>query len=85
MTSMKEKLQWYARHKPNEWTSIQTTGPHDTDELIELLLNDDIPMETATVRESKYVDWMAVEDIDDFPEKILTELKKKHQISKYLT
>ena len=79
MTSMKEKLQWYARHKPNEWTSIQTTGPHDTDELIELLLNDDIPMETATVRESKYVDWMAVEDIDDFPEKILTELKKKHQ------
>ena len=65
----------------------QISGPHDTDELIELLLNDDLPMETTCVRENKYVDWVVVDDLDAFPEKILNVMKenmKEHTMLKAL-
>ena len=74
-----KRLRWYAKHKPNEYSLDQVSGPHDTDELMELLLNDDIPMETAFFREEKYVDWLPLQDLDEFPEKILNIMKDKHK------
>ena len=74
-----KRLRWYAKHKPNEYSLDQVSGPHDTDELMELLLNDDIPMETAFFREEKYVDWLPLQDLDEFPDKILNIMKDKHK------
>eukprot|EP00942_MAST-04A_sp_MAST-4A-sp1_P002948 g2948.t1 len=74
-----KKLKWWAKYKPNEYSLDQVSGPHDTDEILELVLNDDIPMETAYFREEKYVDWLQMKDLDDFPEKLLEVMKENHK------
>ena len=74
-----KKLKWWAKYKPNEYSLDQVSGPHDTDEILELILNDDIPMETAYFREEKYVDWLQMKDLDDFPEKLLEVMKENHK------
>jgi len=34
-----KKLKWWAKYKPNEYSLDQVSGPHDTDEILELLIN----------------------------------------------
>ena len=36
-------------------------------------------METAYFREEKYVDWLQMKDLDDFPEKLLEVMKENHK------
>ena len=74
-----KRLKWWAKYKQNEYSLDQISGPHDTDEIMELVLNDDIPMEKAFFREDKYVDWLPIKDIDDFPEKLLDVMKENHK------